>query len=63
MCTSVNQENENTGNYCTCKPAMKANPGNMKLAGLEVTVIQNYHGPTDRLTGAECRLYIVELLA
>ena len=39
-----------------------ANPGNMKLASLEVTVVQNYNRPTDRLTGAGCRLYIVELL-
>ena len=62
MCTSENQENENTGNYCTCKPAMKANPGNMKLASLEVTVVQNYNRPTNRLTGAGCRLYIVEPL-
>ena len=41
---------------------MMANPGNMKLASLEVTVVQNYNRPTDRLTGAGCRLYIVELL-
>ena len=41
---------------------MKANPGNMKLASLEVTVVQNCNRPTDRLTGAGCRLYIVEPL-
>ena len=41
---------------------MKANPGNMKLPSLEVTVVQNYNRPTNRLTGAGCRLYIVEPL-
>ena len=35
-------------NCCTCKPARKANPGNMKLASLEVTVVQNYNRPTYR---------------
>ena len=41
---------------------MMANPGNMKLASLEVTVVQNYNRPTDRLACAGCRLCIVELL-
>ena len=37
-------------NYCTWKPAMMPNPGNMKLASLEVTVVQNY---TDPLTDSQ----------
>ena len=45
------------------KPAKNANPGKIKLASLEVTVIQNHNQPTDRLTGAGCGLFIVELLA